>query len=149
MKGMGNRKAAAAAVTGIFGICLAAAGVRTAGGAGLSASTQDLTAEYRRGDGTMQEEYRMEQEFRESYMEFSLALLKYCRGEGRNGVSGENVLVSPVSVITAVGMAETARKGKRSPRSIRRCMPDLILIRQKKAFSRSGGSCRGNMRALR
>ncbi len=112
MKGMGNRKAAAAAVTGIFGICLAAAGVRTAGGAGLSASTQDLTAEYRRGDGTMQEEYGMEQEFRESYMEFSLALLKYCRGEGRNGVSGENVLVSPVSVITAVGMAGDGAKGE-------------------------------------
>lgn len=100
-----GKKAAAAAATAVFGLCLAVACGQTAGGAGLSASTQDLTAEYR-GGAAAREGYEMEEGFRESYLDFSVKLLKQSRE-----LSGQNVLVSPFSVLTAVGMAGDGAEG--------------------------------------
>lgn len=101
-------------VIGIMGVCLVGTGCSLSLTGRLSASTEDLTEQYRNetremGEGTVTAE------FGEAYADFSLELLRESRNtlNGADGAAesqtaapqqGQNVMVSPLSVMMALEM---------------------------------------------
>ena len=101
--------------------CLVAAGASGCGGNNLSSSTKDLTKQYR-GDGGMneqihtgngQETAKVTPEFAASYADFSLELLRSSkRQEQTAGNDPSNMMVSPLSVLTALEMTRQGARGE-------------------------------------
>lgn len=119
--------------------CVVAAGLIGCGGSGLSASTKDLTKQYRgdggtneqihTGDGGTNRQIHTEEDGREdtgkgretagvtpefaaSYADFSLELLRSSKRQEQNaGNDAANTMVSPLSVLMALEMTRQGARG--------------------------------------
>lgn len=111
---MNQRRIAAAAACGILAAgLLAGAGCGLSDAGGLSVSTQDLTEDYRGAVTEPRREAATEQGFRQAYMNVSVELLKSGREmSGDKDPSGQNILISPVSVIAALEMTRNGAAGE-------------------------------------
>lgn len=111
---MNRRRIAAAAACGILSAgLLAGAGCGLSDAGGRSASTQDLTEDYRGAVTEPRREAATAQGFRQAYMNVSVELLKSGREmSGDRDPSGQNILISPVSVIAALEMTRNGAAGE-------------------------------------
>lgn len=109
--------------------CAMAAGVIGCGGSGLSASTKDLTKQYRgkdkeveesnatgvenSGAGSAEETAGVTPEFAASYADFSLELLRSSKRLEQNAENdASNTMVSPLSVLMALEMTRQGARGE-------------------------------------
>lgn len=99
---------AASALISLAAACAAGGCAGNGDSVKLSASTKDLTADYRgSGAGITQEADvgNVNTEFAQSYLDFSIELLRQSR-------SGQNVMVSPASVLLALEMTRCGARGE-------------------------------------
>lgn len=100
--------------------CLAVAGILTVsallgtagcGSSGMSTDVVNLTEKYKTGE-LSGENVQITEEFCESYMDFSLSLLRESRNAGQGGKADTGTMVSPLSVMLALEMTRSGARGE-------------------------------------